>query len=97
MKGADGIDRTVPTPQHEWEPPRLYPGTRTVNAAWRLALMGYPIDWLDVPEERVLALAGPRVREPGRWWNKQGVIATGNAQNCRCVEVIAGAMIDAAT
>lgn len=95
MKDAAGCDRTVPTPQFEWEPPRLYPGTRTVNAAWRLALMGYPIDWLDVPGDRVRELAGPKVRDPGRWWNKQGVIATGNAQNCRCVEVIAGAMIDA--
>ncbi len=102
MTDENGIDRTIPTPQHEWEPPRLYPGTRTVNAAWRLALMGYPVDWMDIPAEQLHALRlgtmyRPRsfkIEAARRWWNKQGVIATGNAQNCRNVEVLALAMVD---
>lgn len=94
MSDALGRDRTIATPQHDWEPPRLYPGSRTINARWRLALMGYPIDWLEVPDEIVRGLA-PTARDLGRWWNKRGVIATGNAQNCRVVEAIAGAMLGA--
>lgn len=90
----------VPTPQHEWEPPRLFPGTRTINAAWRLALMGFPTDWLDLPDETLARLAGPKSRTPearARWANKQGVKATGNAQVPQCVELVMGSFLDAMT
>ena len=44
--------------------------------------MGYPLDWLDVPDAAIAALPGaPKDdRKRAKWWNKQGVIATGNAQ-----------------
>lgn len=87
----------VPTPQYEWEPPRLFPGTRTINAAWRLALMGFPTDWLDLPDETLARLA-PSVRTPearARWANKQGVKATGNAQVPQCVELVMASFLDA--
>lgn len=91
-----GVKRTVPTPQYDWEPTRLFQGTRSVNAAWRLALMGYPPGWLDVPEETLLGLRPKGTAEArSRWWNKQGVIMTGNAQNAAVVELMAGAMVDA--
>lgn len=95
VRDADGVERTIATPQHDWEPPRLFPGTRTVSARWRCALMGYPIDWLDIDPAAIAGLAPARTRDLGRWWNKQGVIATGNAQNPRVVEVIARGMLEA--
>jgi len=87
----------VPTPQHEWEPPRIFPGTRTINAAWRLALMGFPIDWLDLPDGTLARLAGPKYRTPearARWANKRGVKATGNAQVPQCVELVMASFLD---
>ncbi len=57
--------------------------------------MGYPLDWLDLDDATLAALA-PSARDVGRWHNKQGVIATGNAQNPRVVEALARAMVDAA-
>lgn len=57
--------------------------------------MGYPLHWLDInPDELAVLAAGKR--NPDRWWNKQGVAMTGNAQNARCVALLARAMIDAA-
>jgi hypothetical protein len=52
--------------------------------------MGYPLEWLDVDLE--VAAAGKR--SPERWWNKQGVAMTGNAQNPRVVAVLARAMVE---
>jgi len=51
--------------------------------------MGYPLDWLDVN----LSIAAAGKRNPDRWWNKQGVAMTGNAQNPRVVAVLARAMM----
>ncbi len=85
----------VPTPQFEWEPPRLYPESRTINARWRLGLMGFPLHWLDVEEGVARGLAGARCRDVGRWMNRKGVEATGNAQVPQNVELIARAMLEA--
>ncbi len=89
---------TVPTPQHEWEPPRLFPGTRTISARWRLGLMGYPLGWLDV-DPAVLARLKPEYADKpvklARWWNKQGVAMTGNAQVPQCVAAIAAGLVEA--
>lgn len=101
---VDAEGEAVPTPQYEWEPPRLYPGSRVMNARWRLALMGFPTDWMDLPDTAVKGLlderkAGTRYRGPehrARWANKQGIRATGNAQVPQCVAAIAGAIVDAA-
>jgi len=62
--------------------------------------MGFPPGWLDLDEARVEEMSrlngpGKRVKR-GRWWNKQGVIATGNSQSPQCVAVVARAMLDAA-
>lgn len=96
--GDDGRERTVPTPQYEWEPPRLFEGTRTISARWRLALMGYPLHWLDVDPAIVAELAGPRVKTDearARWWNKAGIEHTGNAQTPQVVAVLAAGLMDA--
>ena len=94
---ADGRKRTIPTPQYDWEPNRLYAGTRTISARWRLALMGYPLHWLDVADDAVARLAGTRVRETklGAWWNKRGIEMTGNSQCPQNVAVIARAIMRA--
>lgn len=89
---------TVPTPQHEWEPPRLFPGTRTISARWRLGLMGYPLGWLDVDAAALARLKPEYADKPvklARWWNKQGVAMTGNAQVPQCVAAIAAGLVEA--
>jgi hypothetical protein len=85
----DGRERTIPTPQYDWEPPRLYPGSRTISAAWRLALMGYPLHWLDIDPGTLAGMVPPRCKAADRWWNKRGIEHTGNAQVPQCVAVIA--------
>ncbi len=79
----------VPTPQYDWEPPRLFNGSSMMNARWRLALMGYPLHWLDLPPD-----VAARHGSPSRV-NKHGVEATGNAQVPQCVRLVAESWIDA--
>jgi len=64
-----------------------------VNAQWRLALMGFPLHWLDVPDVTLDGLTKRRSEKQARWWNKAGVVMTGNAQNPRVVEALAKAML----
>lgn len=86
----------VPTPQHEWEPPRQYPGTRTINARWRLGLMGFPLDWLDVDADAMARFcADMPLRHLHKKLNKLGIEATGNAQVPQNVAVVARAMLAA--
>ena len=101
---------TVPTPLHEWEPPRTFGGqvqtdadgvrwsvgSGTISAVWRLALMGYPLHWLDVPADVLGRLCPKYAGKPAKlakWWNKQGVAMTGNAQTPQNVAAIAGGMV----
>lgn len=86
---VDANGKPVPTPQHDWEPSRLFPGTNTINAQWRLALMGYPLHWLDLPAKVAARFGTDRAR------NKRGIEATGNAQVPQCVKLIAAAWIQA--
>ena len=103
---ADVRDMTAET--HEWEPPRLFPGTRTISARWRLGLMGYPLGWLDVDAAALARIRPLYPMPPGsvakwlgnrakvnRWWNKQGVAMTGNAQVPQCVAAIAAGLVEA--
>jgi len=86
---VDAAGNPVPTPQHDWEPPRLFPGTNTISAQWRLALMGYPLHWLDLPAKVAARFGTDRAR------NKRGIEATGNAQVPQCVKLIAAAWVEA--
>jgi len=86
---VDDAGNPVPTPQYDWEPPRLFPGTNTINAQWRLALMGYPLHWLDLPAKVAARFGTDRAR------NKRGIEATGNAQVPQCVKLIAAAWVEA--
>jgi hypothetical protein len=88
----------VATPQHEDEPPREFPGTRTINAAWRCVLMGYPAWWLEVPAETLARVRPAYAAKPGkleRWWNKEGIKMTGNAQVPQCVAAVMGGVYEA--
>ncbi len=82
----------VPTPQYEWEPPRQFPGTKTINARWRLGLMGFPIGWLVIDTDIAERFDVPA---PAKKRNKLGIEATGNAQVPQNVAVIARAMLAA--
>lgn len=82
----------VPTPRYQGEPPRLFAGTRTISAEWRLGLMGFPYGWLDVPADIAAKYALPACPKKR---NKLGIEATGNAQVPQCVAVVAAGMLDA--
>jgi len=57
--------------------------------------MGFPLHWLDLPSDRLEAMKTGAAERRARWWNKQGIVMTGNAQNPRVVEVLGRAMIAA--
>jgi hypothetical protein len=60
--------------------------------------MGYPLHWLDIPDEKIAALAGPKYKtaeKRARWWNKQSIKMTGNAQVPQCVAMLAMLEADA--
>lgn len=88
---------TVLTPQHQHEVPRLFRGTRTISAAWRCQLMGYPAWWLDVPADELARLRPEYAGKPeklARWWNKEGIKMTGNAWVPQVAAQIAAGMLD---
>lgn len=60
-----------------------------ISAKWHLALMGYPLHWLDLPA-KVAARFGTAKK-----LNRLGIEATGNAQVPQCVAVLARAWLHA--